>query len=219
MTAIATNAYDGTVDPLYSIVPPGFGGHIEAFQEKYGDPDVDKAKAAPRRRPASRRRSKITIGVHPDPLRPERGRRGQRVAAQLEDSGLFEVTMESAEWEQYQTIAKEGAYDLYLYGWFPDILDADNYLAPFIRSTAASSRTDTATKRSTTCRRPGAGETDPTAREAIFGQLQDIVAEDVPFIPVLGRQEHGGRGDEMAGVEETLDPTYIFRFWGISKTE
>src|SRR4051794_29734493 len=33
--AIAKDAYDGTVDPLYSIVPPGYGGASQAFKTSY----------------------------------------------------------------------------------------------------------------------------------------------------------------------------------------
>ena len=78
VTRSPTNAYDGTVAPTYSIVPPGFGGQKDSFQEKYGDPDVDKAKAlleARRRQDPGEDHD----GLHPDPLRPERRRRGQRV--------------------------------------------------------------------------------------------------------------------------------------------
>ena len=78
--AIAENAYDGTVDPLYSIVPPGFGGQNEAFKDKYGEPNVDAAKQilddAGIKTPVG-----ITAGLHADPLRPERRRRGQRARA------------------------------------------------------------------------------------------------------------------------------------------
>ena len=55
--AIADNAYDGTVDPLYSIVPPGFAGQVDAFQEKYGEPEPRGRCADPRGRRASRPRS------------------------------------------------------------------------------------------------------------------------------------------------------------------
>jgi peptide/nickel transport system substrate-binding protein len=45
------------------------------------------------------------------------------------------------------------------------------------------------------------------------------VAEDVPLIPSWNGQNVAVATDKMSGVEETLDPTYIFRFWGISKSE
>src|SRR4029078_2226688 len=37
--AIAKDAYDNTVDPLYSIVPPGYGGQKDSFKEAYGAPN------------------------------------------------------------------------------------------------------------------------------------------------------------------------------------
>ena len=48
-------------------------------------------------------------------------------------------------------------------------------------------------------------------------QILDIVAEDVPLIPSWNGQNVAVANSSMTGVEETLDPTYIFRFWMISK--
>ena len=76
--AITANAYDGTTAPSYSIVPPGFGGQKNSFEEKYGAPDADKAKAlleaAGVKTPV-----KHHAGLHADALRPQRRGRGQRV--------------------------------------------------------------------------------------------------------------------------------------------
>ncbi len=55
---------------------------------------------------------------------------------QLEASGLFKVTLRSAEWPQYQQATRAGAYDLYHGGWIPESPDADDYLAPFVRTGA-----------------------------------------------------------------------------------
>jgi peptide/nickel transport system substrate-binding protein len=215
--AIATNAYDGTVTPTYSIVPPGFGGQKNSFEEKYGAPSVEKAtallEAAGVKTPV-----KITMAYSPTHYGPNAVDEANEFAEQLTSSGLFEVTMEDAEWEEYQTLAEEGAYDLYHYGWYPDILDADNYLTPFIRDGGFFSN-GYSNEEVNTLLDQELGETDPAAREEVIGQLQDIVAEDVPLIPSWNGQNVAVATDKMSGVEETLDPTYIFRFWGISKSE
>jgi peptide/nickel transport system substrate-binding protein len=45
--AIAKNVYNGTVDPLWSMVPAGLPYATEAFKDEYGDaPNVDAAKKA-----------------------------------------------------------------------------------------------------------------------------------------------------------------------------
>ena len=130
--AISDNAYDGTVAPAYSIVPPGFAGQKDSFQEKYGEPDVDKAKqildAAGVKTPV-----KIKLGYPPEHYGPNTVDEASELADQLNSSGLFEATTEDAAWEEYQTITKEGAYDLFILGWYPDFLDPDNYLSPFVR--------------------------------------------------------------------------------------
>jgi peptide/nickel transport system substrate-binding protein len=213
--AISADAYDGTVTPSYSIVAPGFGGQKNSFEEKYGAPDVDKAKAL-LEEAGVKTPVKITMAYSPTHYGPNAVDEANEFAEQLTSSGLFEVTMESTEWEEYQTLAEEGAYDLYHYGWYPDILDADNYLTPFIRDGGFFSN-GYSNEEVNTLLDQELGETDPTAREAIIGQLQDIVAEDVPLIPSWNGQNVAVATDQMSGVEETLDPTYIFRFWGISK--
>ena len=61
--AIADNVYNGTVKPLYSMVPQGLQYATEAFKDEYGDaPDVDAAKADARRRRRRRRRCRSRSG-------------------------------------------------------------------------------------------------------------------------------------------------------------
>ncbi|MDX2974719.1 ABC transporter substrate-binding protein, partial [Kribbella solani] len=84
---LATTVYDGTVDPLYSLIPTGITGHATSFFDAYPKPDVDKAKdllkAAGVSLPVT-----ITYGY---------GKRGvaeqetAAVKAQLEAGGLFKV--------------------------------------------------------------------------------------------------------------------------------
>src|SRR5699024_4735954 len=130
--AIAKNAYSGIVDPLYSLVPPGFAGQVDAFAQKYGEqPNVDAAKKllsdAGVNTPVN-----LTLGYTPSHYGPDAVDETNELKSQLEDSWLFKVQVKSAEWTQYQKLDKEGAYDLFILGWFPDLLDADNYLSPFL---------------------------------------------------------------------------------------
>ena len=215
--AITQNAYDWTTAPSYSIVPPGFGGQKDSFQEKYGAPDVEKAKAildeAGVQTPVS-----ITLGYTPTHYGPNAVDEANEFADQLTSSGLFEVELADAEWEEYQTLYKEGAYDLFILGWYPDILDADNYLTPFIRD-GGFFENGYSNEEVNALLDAELAETDEAAREDQIGQLQDIVAEDVPLIPSWNGQNVAITTDQVEGVQETLDPTYIFRFWGISKSE
>jgi len=213
--AISDNAYDGTVTPSYSIVPPGFGGQKDSFMDKYGEPDVDAAKAildaAGVKTPV-----KIKLGYPPEHYGPNTVDEATELADQLNSSGLFEATTEDAAWEEYQTIYKEGAYDLFILGWYPDFLDADNYLSPFVRDGGFFAN-NYSNEEVNALLDQEIGETDETARNEQISQLQDIVAEDVPLIPSWNGQNVAVANSSMQGVLDTLDPTYIFRFWMISK--
>jgi peptide/nickel transport system substrate-binding protein len=214
--AIAKDAYDGTVDPLYSIVPPGYGGQKDSFKSAYGTPDPAKAKqilqAAGISTPVN-----LTVGWTPTHYGPSTEDEANEVQRQLEASGLFKVTLKSTEWEQYQTIYKQGAYDLFILGWFPDYPDADDYLSPFMvdggffANGYKNPKVDKLVAKEQ-------GTSDQAKREKIFGQLQDIAAKDVPFIPSWVGQNTAVYGKGMTGVESTLDPSFIFRFWLVTKT-
>jgi peptide/nickel transport system substrate-binding protein len=213
--AIAENAYEGTVDPLYSVVPPGFAGANEAFKDKYGEPNVDAAKQilddAGIATPVS-----LTLGYSPTHYGPNAVDEATELQRQLEASGLFKVDIKSVEWEQYQTINKEGAYDLFQMGWFPDFPDADNYLAPFLINGGFFQNgynNDEVTQQIAA----EEASSDPAEREDIFGQVQNTVAEDVPLIPSWVGPNLGVYGAGIEGVESTLDPAFIFRFWLVTK--
>jgi len=213
--AISDNAYDGTVTPSYSIVAPGFAGQKDSFKDKYGEPNVDAAKqildAAGVKTPV-----KIKLGYPPEHYGPNTVDEATELADQLNTSGLFDATTDDAAWEEYQTITKQGAYDLFILGWYPDFLDADNYLTPFIRDGGFFANNYSNPEVNKLLDKE-IGETDKAAREDEIGQLQDIVAEDVPLIPSWNGQNVAVANSSMQGVEDTLDPTYIFRFWMISK--
>lgn len=214
--AIAQDAYDGTVDPLYSIVPPGYAGQKDSFMETYGEPDVAKAEKiltdAGIQTPVD-----LTLGWTPTHYGPSTEDEANEVQRQLEDSGLFTVSLKSTEWEQYQTISKEGAYDLFLYGWFPDYPDTDDYLSPFlIDGGFFQNNYDNPEAEKLIAEEQGTD--DEATRGAAFESLQDIVATDVPFIPSWVGTNIGVYGEGIEGVEDTLDPAFIFRFWLVSKT-
>ncbi|MFN8193651.1 MAG: ABC transporter substrate-binding protein [Nocardioidaceae bacterium] len=213
--AIAQNAYDGTVTPSYSIVPPGFGGQKDSFKETYGDPSVDKAKQilaeAGVKTPVS-----LTVGYTPTHYGPNAVDEANELTEQLNNSGLFDAKTRDAEWEQYQTLYKQDAYDLFMLGWYPDFLDADNYLTPFVRDGGFFAN-NYSSKEVNSLLDKELGETDDAARSDEIGQLQDLVARDVPLIPSWNGLNVAVASKQMTGVSETLDPTYIFRFWMINK--
>ena len=162
--------------------PPGFGGQKDSFQEKYGEPNVDAAKQilddAGVQTPVD-----ITLGYTADALRPERRRRGQRAGRPAgRQRPVRDHHRGRRSGSSTRRSTRRTPTTCSILGWYPDILDADNYLSPFIRDGgffANNYSNDEVNK----LLDQELGETDETARNEIIGQLQDIVAEDVPLIP------------------------------------
>ncbi len=130
---ITQDAYDGTTTPAYSLVPPGFAGQKESFKEMYGEAPDPAAAEQVLKDAGVKTPVPLTLAFPPDKYGPNSVDEANILAAQLNDSGLFDVTVEDDQYAEYQNLYREGAYDLYMLGWYPDFLDADNYLSPFIR--------------------------------------------------------------------------------------
>ena len=126
----------------------------------------------------------------------------------------------------YQNLEK-GIYPLFLLDWYPDFLDADNYLEPFMSCSKGtvtqgclegSSRTFGSFYYS-----PKANEliaqsrrtTDPAQRLVLLGELQQLMAADVPYIPLWQERQFVFARQDVQGVR--LEPTQTFPFWLLKK--
>jgi len=213
--SIATNVYNGTAEPLFSMVPSALQFHTEAFADAYGDaPDTDAAS-----------KTLEDAGVDtPVPLEvwwtpthygPSSGDEYAEIKRQLDESGLFETTLESTEWNQYSEAAFTDKYPEYQLGWFPDFPDADNYTSPFYsKDSFLNIHYENAEMEKLLAEEKA--QTDDAAREKAFAQIQQIGAEDAPTIPYIELNQIAVTQDGVEGAADTLDPSYIFRYWLIT---
>jgi peptide/nickel transport system substrate-binding protein len=215
--AIAERAYSGTVEPLWSIVPPSFPGSTEAFKDVYGAQPDQAAAEQVLNQAGIDTPVDLTLGYTPTHYGPNAVDEATELQSQLNDSGLFNVELKSAEWEQYQELYQQGAYDLFQLGWFPDFVDADNYLSPFFNESGGFFSNGYNNPQVNDLISQEQGTTVQADREAAFRQIQQIIAEEVPLIPSWIGPNVAVSGPGMNGVEETLDAAFIFRFWNVTK--
>ncbi|NTV38654.1 MAG: peptide ABC transporter substrate-binding protein [Demequinaceae bacterium] len=216
---IATQVYKDTYTPLFSYVPAGLTGATESLKDMYGDgsggPDVAKATKtladAGVTTPVS-----LSLQYNPDHYGPSSADEYALIKDQLESSGLFSIDLQSTEWVQYAKDRTADVYPAYQLGWFPDYSDADNYLAPFFQIDnflgnhyVNQDVTDMIQEQAVT--------TDPAARTALIGEIQDAVAADLSTVPLLQGAQVAVTGATITGVEDTLDASFKFRYGAISK--
>jgi peptide/nickel transport system substrate-binding protein len=215
--ALATDVYKDTYSPLYSYVPQGLTGANEALKGLYGDgagaPDADKAKAALAAAGVSTP-VVLNLQYNGDHYGPSSADEYAAIKAQLETGGLFTVNLAQTEWVTYSKDRTADAYPEYQLGWFPDYSDADNYLSPFFaKENFLVNHYDNAEVQQLITEQ--ATETDPAAREATIGQIQDLVAADLSTLPLLQGKQVAVVGADVEGA--VLDGSFKFRYAPLHK--
>lgn len=214
--AIADQVYNGTVTPLYSMVPQGVQYATKPFADRYGEtPNTGAAKKtladAGVKTPVN-----LEVWWTPSHYGPASGDEYAEIKRQLDASGLFKVTLKSTEWNQYSEAAFTDKYPQYELGWFPDYPDADDYTAPFY-SKSSFLNIHYSDPRMEKLLAAEKATTDEGRRARQFQQIQDIGARDVPTLPVWQGKQVAAVREGVTGVQETFDPSFIFRYWLISK--
>ncbi|AYY14709.1 ABC transporter substrate-binding protein [Actinobacteria bacterium YIM 96077] len=214
---IAESVYRGTVTPLYGPIPEGVPGHVPSFKEQYGEPDPEAAEQlldeAGVETPVE-----FDAWWMPDRYGEEIGDMFGEIERQLEDTGLFEVNLEQLSWAQYAETFSDQSMDAFDLGWFPDYPDASNYIEPFYHAESvvnngySDDEMDELIDVMLT-------DTDEEARLDAFERASEIVAEDAPIIQLWQRDQIAAVREGVEGVEETLDPSFIFYYDVVSGVE
>ncbi|KQX47852.1 MULTISPECIES: ABC transporter substrate-binding protein [unclassified Streptomyces] len=214
--ALVENVYKSTATPLYSIVPAGIAGHNTAFYDTYGTPDKAKAKQALRSAGITDK-VELTLWSTPSRYGPATDQELKAIAGQLNESGLFDADVKSVAFDQYEKDIAAGKYGVYVKGWVPDYPDADNFTAPFFGegNVLGNHYENAAITAGLLPRTAAAADRAATADE--YGKLQDLVAEDLPLLPLWQGKQYAVARDDVTGLEWTLDASTVFRFWEIRK--
>ncbi|MEV5614155.1 ABC transporter substrate-binding protein [Streptomyces sp. NPDC052225] len=215
--ALIDEVYDNTATSLYSIIPAGITGHNTAFFDTYGArPSKSKAEAA-LRADGITGKVKLTLWSTPSRYGPATDAELKAIAKQLNASGLFEADVKSVEFAQYERDIKSGKYGVYVKGWVPDYPDPDNFTQPFFGDgNVLGNNYSNSTITGTIIPETGA-QSDRAATTKDFDQLQQIVADQLPILPVWQAKQYAVARDNVYGLENCLDASTVFRFWEISK--
>jgi peptide/nickel transport system substrate-binding protein len=215
-------------EPLYSLIPTAFDVYEPTFKDTYGDANVDKAKELLAKAGYSATNPAIIEVWYPSGS-ITRGIIAETLKAFVEQKleGAIQFVPNSVESASFFSNISQGAYASALVDWYPDFLDADNYLQPFLSCSqgsaqegcqegAAQSRgsfyySDRALELINQSRQ----ETNPETRKAIFSQLQQILAEDVPYLPLWQTKDYAFAQNNISGV--TINPSQNFPFWTIKR--
>lgn len=210
---IIDNALGGAAEPLYSMVPPAFAD---------AKPDFDKLYGAKKASDYLDHKVKLTLWYSRGHYGDTEPALAQSIARTLEETGLFDVDLQSSEWAQFTANAypgSSGQYAAFLMGWYPDYLDPDDYLAPFYHSEESflrvydNERMDKLLEEERTAKAP-----DAESRTQAFAEIQQLAAEDTPIVPLYVITPFAFARKGISGVEDIMGAAQIFRYDRISKS-
>ncbi|SHG21538.1 peptide/nickel transport system substrate-binding protein [Jatrophihabitans endophyticus] len=224
---LAENVFQGTFQPAYSMVPQGIKGATEPFKQAYGEkPDTTKAAAALKAAGVS---TPVTLDIDytTDHYGSTSADEYNQIKRQLEATKLFKVSINGTAYTTYRDERVKDSYGIYQLGWFPDFVDADNYLSNFLSETnfvhahycdegktGRPCDTDKVLPLLTT-----EATSTGAKKDAALAQIQQKVATGtMPYLPLLSGKQVAVVHGNISGVQDTLDPTYKFRMWLFSKS-
>lgn len=214
--ALASGVYGTAAEPLFSLVPTTITGHTNSFFNKYGNPSPAKARALLQRADITTP-VKLTLHYTTDHYGPATKKEFELLQKQLGDSGLFDVSIKGAPWSTFRAAEQKGAYDVYGMGWFPDFPDADNFLAPFLdKDNFLGSPYENSTINEELIPH-SRREADRLTASKSIKKIQDIVAEDVPVLPLWQGKQYIAARDDITGVEWALNSSSNLQLWELGR--
>jgi peptide/nickel transport system substrate-binding protein len=211
--AISNVVFQGTHQNLYSMVPAGMFGHIDAF----GDRDLNQAKAL-LAEAGFDESSPLVMDFWwtPDHYGPTEGDVAAVIKEALEETGVIQVNLQSAEWATYTDYFGPGTMPVFLLGWYPDYLDPDNYTSAFAECGASddlgifycNEDMDELLKDARL-------STDQSERQNLYKQVQELWTTETPTIPFTQGLLIVVTDKDIGGV--VLDPTLFLHYFTLTK--
>ncbi|MGW5233975.1 ABC transporter substrate-binding protein [Streptomyces nodosus] len=213
---LVSKVYGTQAQPLFSLVPATITGHSNSFFNKYGEPSVSKARTL-LEKAAIAAPVRVTLHYTTDHYGSATAKEFEVLKKQLNDSGLFDVSIEGHDWKEFVPAERKGDYDVWGMGWFPDFPDADNYVSPFLDKDnflkSPYSNPDIINNLIPQSRR----EADRLTASKNINTIQDIVADDVPLLPIWQGKQYLATRDDITGGEYAMNSSSTLQLWELGR--
>jgi peptide/nickel transport system substrate-binding protein len=215
--------------PLYSLIPNTFSAYQPLFQINYGDGNGKLAQKLLTQAGFSKSNpAKITIWYNPN-----YAGNGDLVVSTLKASleksvgKSLQIEIEKVNQTTANSFIDRGVYPAFLFDWVPDISDPDNFLDPFLSCAKADAQgciQGSSHLQGSFYNNPQVNqliaqerqEKNPIKRDRLFKQIQEIVARDVPFIPLWQNQEYVFARSQITGAK--IEPTQQLNYSFLAKS-
>jgi peptide/nickel transport system substrate-binding protein len=209
---LVETVFQGQAQNLYSMIPIGMFGHTDAFQS-IGDPNYTLTRELLGELGYNENNKfSFTLWYETSGHYPQSPQQALVLKSALEASGVISVSLEGRDWAAYKVKRSEETMEAYIYGWYPDYIDPDDYIYPFVQSSGGSwLHHNYANPQMDQLIAWARGNTTEAARTDLYGQIQDLMVQDVPMIPLYQSSAYAVSKLNVKGIY--LDITQQWRNW------
>jgi peptide/nickel transport system substrate-binding protein len=219
--------FRGQIEPLYSLIPATLNMKDPVFQA-YGDGNATKARELLTQAGYSETNPlKVEFWYRSNVVNDQWAALTLKALIKKRLGNLMQLDLKSIESTTAYKNLDKGVYPMFLLDWTPDFLDADNYIQPFMECSKGSVKTgceagssflqgsfyysDRANQLIDQSRK----ELNPDIRKQIFKELQVLLGQDVPFIPLWQSKDYLFAQKWIQGA--SLQITQKVPFWTLKK--
>ena len=227
-TLIRDRVFQGQAEPLYSMIPIAFDVYEPVFEDAYGDGNYELAREL-LASAGFDESNPFTLELWYPSASTTRSIVANTLKESIENAlpGIVTVDVQNVEGATLFENMEKGIYPAVLQNWYPDFFDVDNFVQPFLSCDEGNPETlceSGATFSDGTFYYSEAAneliqqqraEQDPTARNAILADIQQLMVDDVPSVPLWQNKDYVFAQSGIEGV--AIQPTQQFLLWQIEK--
>ncbi len=210
--AIVDRVFEGRNIPAYSSIPEGFASFKPSFLDKYGNQNLDMARELLTQAGYSKTNKMVMdLWYPPDHYGVETVDVMQVVKEQIESTDMVKVNFQSQNWAEYVDSFVAGELPFFILGWFPDYVHEDTWTSPWADCEQSKGNGVFYCNEEMQGLLEAAREsTDAEEQIDLYGQIQDLFAEEVPIIPLFWEPEFITYRDGVEGV--TIGAPFEFNY-------
>ena len=211
-TTMVNTVFLGQAQKLYSMIPIGMFGHTDAFLT-LGDPNYTKTQELLAELGYNQtNKLSFKLWFETSGHYPSSQQQATVLKSSLEASDVIAVTLDSADWPSFRTHRQNEDMEAYILGWYPDYIDPDDYIQPFLDSSGGSwihhNYNNPQMDKLIAWAR---GNTTAATRSSLYNQIQNLMVEDCPIIPTYQGSAYAVTTLKIKGIY--LDITQSWRHW------
>ncbi|MEJ2147923.1 MAG: ABC transporter substrate-binding protein [Chloroflexota bacterium] len=201
--ALVDRVFEGRNIPAYHMVPPGYPYATEPFLDRYGTRDLQMAiDLLSGEGFTADNKFHVQLWYPPEHYGTTTADVMQVIKEQWEETGLIEVELVVQNWAEYvDAFIDTNDIPIFILGWFPDFADPENWLSPFGSCLQSPDNgVNYCDEHMDDLLQTAASSNDPAEREALYKEIGDYWAEQIPTIPLFWEPEFVTYRDGVEGV-------------------